>query len=113
MRIAARPSPESAARSKNDRAEAMSPAPRKASPRAIRAGTSPAESCSPPPPGRGTGSAVDRGADAGPGELGPVVSDSNVGLPAEATFEGAMATFTEDKPTASGDGTAVTPAGAA
>src|SRR6516164_8533708 len=113
MRIAARPSPESAARPKKSRAEAMSPAPRKASPRATRAAISAAENRGPSATGCGAGSCVDPGAEVAPRWSAPVATGSGVVSPAEAPLGDAAATLTEDEPMAApADGAAPGPPGA-
>ena len=113
MRIAARPSPESAARPKKSRAEAMSPAPRKASPRATRAAISAAENRGPSATGCGAGSCVDPGTEVAPGWSAPVATGSGVVSPAEAALGDAAATLTEDEPMAApADGAAPGPPGA-
>src|SRR6516225_8815147 len=115
MRIAARASPESAARSKKSWAEAMSPAARKASPRTIRAAISEAEGGGPPATDCGAGSGVGTGGDEAPRWSALVATGSRVVVvsPAEAALGGAAAMLAEDEPVAAtGAGAIPRPAGA-
>src|SRR5271165_5328303 len=113
MRIAARPSPKSAARSKKSRAEAMSPAPRKASPRATRAAISAAESRGPCATGCSAGSSFGPGEETAPAWSALVATGSGVVSPAETALGDAAATLLKDEPAAvTGDVTAPTADGA-